>query len=237
MIHIENVKKQYGNHKLLDGVSLDIHSGEIFGLLGTNGAGKSTLISILATVLKPTSGHILLNGLDIRNQTKQVRKMIGYVPQDVALWEELSVKENLSIWSKFVNGGKRISEQRLLEVCETVLLQDKWNVKVSKLSGGMKRKLNIAVALIHNPDILLMDEPTVGIDLQSKLEINRYVKDLAKQGKTIVYTTHDISEIMNLCDRIGVLRKGVMEFVGTIEEAAPGASIPAEDVIYQLLNE
>lgn len=238
MIRIEGISKKLGRKTLLNHINLDIAKGEIFGLLGPNGAGKSTLISILATVLKPSAGSIMINGWDLQNQRKQIRQLIGYVPQDIALWEDLTVRENLNFWSKFVKG--KISEDRLLGLCEAVHLGDKWNEKISSLSGGMKRKLNIAVALIHDPEILLMDEPTVGIDLQSKLEINQYIKKLAQEGKTILYITHDMNEIVHLCDRIGVLRKGMLEFIGTLDEAIEGsrmdAAISAEEAVYHLLN-
>ena len=143
--------------------------------------------------------------------------MIGYVPQDIGLWEDLTVEENMIFWSKF--SEQPVEKEHLFALCQKVRLEEKWYEKVANLSGGMKRKLNIAVSLIHNPEILLMDEPTVGIDLESKLEINKYIQDLAKQGKTVLYTTHDLREIMHLCDRIGVLNNGEITFVGTIDEA------------------
>ncbi len=217
MIQIENVSKYYGKKPSLQGVTLKIEKGEVFGVLGPNGAGKSTLLSILSTISKPAAGRVEINGLDLKKQAKLVREQIGYVPQDVALWEHLTVKDNLIFWSKF--SKQRVSKEELYELCRTVRLEEKWNEKVSSLSGGMKRKLNIAAALIHNPDILLMDEPTVGIDIQSKLEINQYIRDLACHGKTIVYSTHDMSEILSLCNRIGVLKSGVLQFSGTIAEA------------------
>lgn len=238
VISLNKINKQYGSRILLRDVSLDIKEGEIFGLIGANGAGKSTLISILATVVKPSSGDITMNGLDIEKQKKRIRQMIGFVPQEIALWENFTVKENLHYWSRFAK--VRAPKERLWELCEAVSLHDKWNEKVSTLSGGMKRKLNIAVALIHNPTILLMDEPTVGIDLQSKLEINDYIKKLAQQGKTIVYITHDIHEIIHLCDRIGVLSRGELQFVGTLEEARSNFEqsnrMKIEEVVYQLLS-
>ncbi|MCQ6277092.1 ABC transporter ATP-binding protein [Bacillus sp. V3B] len=240
MIHMKNIDKKYGKYQLLKGVSLDIHEGEIFGLLGENGAGKSTLVSILATVLKPSAGSVVMKGLDLSKHKKQIRQMIGFVPQEIALWEEFTVKENFHFWSRFVS--VKPSEEKLLELCEAVSLRDKWNEKVSNLSGGMKRKLNIAVALIHDPAILLMDEPTVGIDLQSKLEINQYMKKMAQQGKTIVYITHDIHEMIHLCDRVGVLSKGGIRFVGTLEEARESLDMAAnqeasiEDVVCHLLR-
>lgn len=241
MISIKNIEKKYGSVKRLDCVSLDVREGEIFGLLGENGAGKSTLISILATVLKPSAGSVTINGIDIKDGKKKIRQMIGYVPQEIALWEDFTVKENFYYWSKFAN--VKPTEDRLLALCEAVSLGDKWNEKVSDLSGGMKRKLNIAIALIHDPPILLMDEPTVGIDLQSKMDINKYMKSMAEQGKTILYITHDIHEIIHLCNRIGILQKGQLQFVGTLEEArrqlegeASQSQISTEDVVYQLLS-
>lgn len=241
MIQIENVSKFYGKMPSLQGVTLKIEKGEVFGVLGPNGAGKSTLLSILSSISKPAAGRVEINGLDLNRQAKLVREHIGYVPQDIALWEHLTVKDNLTFWSKF--SKQRVSKEELFELCRTVRLQEKWNEKVSSLSGGMKRKLNIAAALIHNPDILIMDEPTVGIDIQSKLEINQYIRDLARNGKTIVYSTHDISEILYLCNRIGVLKSGVLQFSGTIAEAREMVKgkgfLPNndEELIYLLLQD
>ncbi len=240
MIQIENVSNYYGRKPSLQGVTLNIQKGEVFGLLGPNGAGKSTLLSILATILKPASGSVKINGLDSRKQTKQVREQIGYVPQDVALWEELTVKDNFLFWSKLAK--RKVLQSDLQELCHRVHLSDQWNEKVSSLSGGMKRKLNMAAALIHDPDILLMDEPTVGIDIQSKLEINHFIKELAREGKTVVYSTHDMSEILHLCDRIGVLKNGLLSFTGTITDAQEwgrerGFSGKSdEEIIYNLLQ-
>lgn len=240
MIKIRNVNKFYGKTKSLSDITLDIVQGEVFGLLGPNGAGKSTLLSILATIVTPSSGTVRIADLDMKKQGRQIRKQIGYVPQEIALWEDLTVRENMLFWSRFVK--KKADKDQLMELCETVQLQNKWQHKVSELSGGMKRKLNIAIALIHDPAILLMDEPTVGIDLESKVEINGYIKKLAQKGKTIVYTTHDISEIIRLCDRIGVLKQGALEFNGTLEQAAQFVTKNAksvfdpEELVYQLLK-
>lgn len=240
MIKIMNISKFHGKKCSLHDVTLSIEKGIIYGLLGPNGAGKSTLLSILATISQPASGHVEIHGYDLGKQTKEVREHIGYVPQDVALWEHLSVKENFVLWGKFAK--RKVSEEELYVLCRTVHLQDKWDEKVSRLSGGMKRKLNIAVALIHDPDVLLMDEPTVGIDIQSKLEINQYLRELARLGKTIVYTTHDINEILYLCDRICILKNGAITFSGTMEEARVFANekgLSSEDdeaFIYSLLQ-
>ncbi|MFT4414736.1 ABC transporter ATP-binding protein [Fredinandcohnia humi] len=240
MIQIENISKRYGKKMSLQNVSMTIEKGEIYGLLGSNGAGKSTLLSILATISEPTSGEITIDGLSLRKKKKQIRDRIGYVPQDIALWEDQTVKENMVLWSKFAK--QHVSDKQLYDICQMVQLGEKWHEKVSSLSGGMKRKLNIAVALIHNPDILLMDEPTVGIDIQSKLEINHYIRQLAQQGKTIIYTTHDMSEILFLCEKVGILKEGVLQFSGTLEQARKKAGVEGitttndEELLYYLFE-
>ncbi|KAB7708238.1 ATP-binding cassette domain-containing protein [Bacillus aerolatus] len=217
MINISRLEKFYRKKKRLGPVNLHVDKGEIFGLLGPNGAGKSTLLSILATVSSPSAGKVIMKGKDITEETKAVRPLIGYVPQDIALWEEMTVKENMLFWGKMVKRKK--SEEQLENLCQAVQLHGKWDEKVSRLSGGMKRKLNLAVSLIHDPEILLLDEPTVGIDLQSKFEINELIQKLARDGKTIIYITHDINEITQLCTRIGVLKNGIFLFTGTLAEA------------------
>lgn len=226
LIKVIDVMKIYGKQDSLKGVTFSIEKGEVFGLIGPNGAGKSTLLSIMATILKPTSGTVLIEGQDVMKQYKAIRENLGFVPQDLALWPELTVAENMKFWSKLTY--PKAKKEELLSICERVGLKDKWKQKVSTLSGGMKRKLNIAVALIHEPSVLIMDEPTVGIDIQSKREINRYIQSLAAEGKTIVYTTHDAGEILRMCDRIGILNQGDLKFIGTIDEAMNRAN-PSQD--------
>lgn len=240
MIKVEGLRKAYHKKKVLSDICLTIEKGEILGLIGPNGAGKSTLLSILATIKKPTTGRIIVSGHLMDKKKREIRQLIGYVPQDVTLLEDLSVKENLIFWSKF--SKEAISEINLQQLCSTVNLSEQWNVKVTNLSGGMKRKLNILIALIHNPSILLMDEPTVGIDIQSKMEINQYLKQLASEGRTIVYITHDMNEILHTCDRIAVLKSGTIEFIGTIAAARErlieqNVAIHCdEDVVYYLMK-
>ncbi|WP_458411937.1 ABC transporter ATP-binding protein [Schinkia sp. CFF1] len=240
MINMNGISKTFGKKKVLKDVTLQIRHGEVFGLLGPNGAGKSTLLSILATIHNPSSGSVTINGLLLEKDKKKIRKLIGYVPQDVALLAELTVKDNLLFWSKFSNVS--ISKEYLFELCSVMQLTDKWNEKVSHLSGGMKRKLNIITALIHNPSILLMDEPTVGIDIESKMEINNFIGKLAEQGKTIVYITHDMSEIIHTCNRFAVMKEGAVHFIGTLTEAKDllikqGLMInDAEEIVYFLLK-
>ncbi len=181
-------------------VSFQMNEGEIVGLVGENGAGKSTLLQILATALQPTAGELRLNGKRYEDDFKQLRKKIGYVPQDISVWEEYTVEENMRFFEKL--SWKR----RSLEECRNLVLDmqlTQWKEPVHSLSGGMKRKLNLAISLLHDPILLLLDEPTVGIDLKSKMEIGSYLLDLAKkEGKMILYTSHDMDEITNLCDRV-----------------------------------
>jgi ABC-2 type transport system ATP-binding protein len=240
MIRILGISKSFGKKIILDNIHIEIKSGEIFGLVGANGAGKTTLLSILATIERPDKGHIFINECNLLKEIKKAREFIGYVPQDIALWQQLTVEENLLFWNRFAGGNKKKTD--LIELARRLGLEDKWKSKVNLLSGGTKRKLNMAVALLHDPEILLMDEPTVGIDIQSKLEINRLMKALAKQGKTIIYTTHDSNEILLLCDRIGVLKDGRFSFVGTMAEALKVLKldgkfpISEEEALYWLLN-
>ena len=236
MIEINNVSKTYGKKRSLANVTLTVESGEVIGLLGPNGAGKSTLLSILSTITAPSSGNVTIGGLSLKKNQKAIREVIGYVPQDIALWEELSVKENMKMWGKMTS--RSLSNEQLQSLCSAVQLEGRWKEKVKNLSGGMKRKLNIAVSLIHEPSVLLMDEPTVGIDLQSKLEIIRYIKQLASKGKTIIYITHDLNEILDVCHRFAVLKEGKLEFVGTMDQAKEKTGEDAEEnVVYKLLHD
>lgn len=200
MLKIDSVTKQYEKKRVLQDLSFTVKPGEIVGLVGENGAGKSTLLRLLATIDKPNSGSITLHNLSYNKNRKTVRKSIGYVPQDIAIWEELSVKENMQFFEKLSFKSKSLDELRNL--CLEMNLH-KWDEPVKALSGGMKRKLNIAITLIHDPDVLLLDEPTVGIDLKSKKEIGSYLWRQAKEkNRMIVYTSHDMDEIKELCDRV-----------------------------------
>lgn len=198
MLSVKSIHKAFGPKTILRDVSFTVERGEIVGLVGENGAGKSTLLEIIATLQKASSGSLRLNGHDYKRALKEVRKEIGFVPQDIAVWEDLTVKENMLFFEKF--SWVRKKEAALRDLCLEMNL-DRWNDKVSTLSGGMKRKLNIAISLIHDPTVLLLDEPTVGIDLKSKQEISNYLQQLAREKQlTIMYTSHDMDEIMNLCD-------------------------------------
>lgn len=200
MLEVKSITKSYGKKLILNQISFSVQPGEIIGLVGENGAGKSTLLNILATLASPTNGNIVLYEKSYREKRKEVRKQIGYVPQDIAIWEEFSVEENMVFFEKL--SWKRRSKQELQQLCLDMEL-DKWKEPVKTLSGGMKRKLNMAISLIHEPDLLLLDEPTVGIDLKSRKEIGNHLKNLAiKENKMIMYTSHDMDEISTLCDSI-----------------------------------
>ncbi|MDK2801659.1 MAG: linearmycin/streptolysin transport system ATP-binding protein [Clostridiales bacterium] len=225
MIWVKGLTKQYGKIKALDNVSFKIRTGEIFGIVGPNGAGKSTLISIISTVLKPTTGDVLVDQHSIIEHPARVREKIGYVPQEIALYSSLSVIDNLKFWAGISRTStKKITDNDIKHIVSIVGLQEKLGAKVSQLSGGMKRRLNIAVAMLNNPEIIIMDEPTVGVDIQSRREIIKFIKKLASQGKTIIYTSHSSEEIEMLCDRIVLLNAGKLLFEGSLEEAKQQAA-------------
>ncbi|TFJ93934.1 ABC transporter ATP-binding protein [Lentibacillus salicampi] len=200
MLEVQALSKAYGKKQILKNLSFSVKPGEVIGLVGENGAGKSTLLQILATLSNPTAGTVMLNGESYQVNLKKTRRQIGFVPQDIALWDEFTVKENMIFFEKL--SWKHKNGDELRKLCYDMKLS-KWNESVKKLSGGMKRKLNIAVTLIHEPNLLLLDEPTAGVDLKSRKEIGAYLSNLAKsRGKMILYTSHDMDEIMQLCDRI-----------------------------------
>ncbi|MFD1362212.1 ABC transporter ATP-binding protein [Lentibacillus salinarum] len=200
MLEVQSLSKAYGKKQVLDSLSFSVKPGEIIGLVGENGAGKSSLLQILASLSRPTSGTITLNNQSYKTELKKVRRQIGFAPQDVALWEEFTVAENMVFFEKLA--WNRLNKDQLRQLCSEMKL-DKWDDPVNTLSGGMKRKLNIAISLIHEPNLLLLDEPTAGIDLKSRKEIGAYLNNLAKSdGKMILYTSHDMDEIRQLCDKI-----------------------------------
>lgn len=200
MLEVNGVVKKYKRKSVLENCSFQVETGEIVGLVGENGAGKSTLLQILATVLSPTAGEIRLGGCSYKADLKKIRQQIGYVPQDIAVWEEFTVEENMLFFEKL--SWKRRTPEECRQLCLDMQLTQ-WKEKVESLSGGMKRKLNLAISLLHDPIFLLLDEPTVGIDLKSKTEIGSYLHRLAKnEGKMILYTSHDMDEITTICDRV-----------------------------------
>jgi len=218
LIEIKGLTKNFGKLLALDNLNFDIYKGEIFGLLGPNGAGKSTFISILTTICKPTSGDVFINGFSVKRQPDKVKRSIGFVPQDIALYTMLSGLDNLNFWAGIYGLSGRLKKERIKEVLSIVRLEDRAKDKVEEYSGGMKRRLNIAVALLHCPEILVMDEPTVGVDIQSRKYILDTVKGLKDEGRTVIFTSHYIDEMESLCDRIALINKGKIEAIGTPDE-------------------
>jgi ABC-2 type transport system ATP-binding protein len=208
-IEIKNVTKRFNDKLAVDNVSLDIEQGDIFGLLGPNGAGKSTLISMVVGLLKADNGEINIGGYSINKEPLKVKEQIGLVPQELALYEKLSAKQNLEFWGAMYGLRGRVLNQRIDEAIELSGLQDSVKLQVKKYSGGMKRRLNIACAVLHHPKILIMDEPTVGIDPQSRNHIFEFTKNVNKEnGTTVIYTSHYMEEIETLCNDLFILDLG-----------------------------
>ena len=218
MIEIKDVTKSYGRQKVLQNVSFEIMEGELFGLLGPNGAGKSTLIDILTGIQSMDSGDIIINGKSIKTDKVEIRKHLGLVPQDIALLEELNAVDNLEYFGGLYGLAGAELKNQIEKLLEVAGLTDKKKEKVKNYSGGMKRRLNIAVAMLHNPSILILDEPTVGVDAQSRQHIFDYIQSLAEQGTTILYTSHYMEEIETLCKRVFILDLGEEVAYGTKEE-------------------
>jgi ABC-2 type transport system ATP-binding protein len=218
ILEVKNLVKKYGDFTAVKGISFDIKEGEIFSLLGPNGAGKTTTISILSTLYAPTSGEATVGGHSITKEPMAVRNLIGVVPQELALYDDLTARENLNFWGQMYGLSRRELRIRVDEVLEQIGLADKAKNRVKTYSGGMKRRVNIGVGLLHKPKLLFMDEPTVGIDPQSRRAILDSVKALNKQGMTVLYTTHYMEEAEELSDRVGILDHGELIALGTQAE-------------------
>jgi ABC-2 type transport system ATP-binding protein len=218
ILEVQNLVKKFGDINAVDGVSFAIQAGEVFSLLGPNGAGKTTTISMLSCLLEPTSGDAIINGHSITQEALEVKRTIGIVPQEIALYEELSARENLIFWGQMYGLGGNALKTRVTEVLEQIGLADRAKDRIKTYSGGMKRRVNIGVGLLHKPLLLFMDEPTVGIDPQSRRNILDSVKELNKAGMTVLYTTHYMEEAEELSDRVGIIDQGKMIALGTQKE-------------------
>ncbi|WP_130859416.1 ABC transporter ATP-binding protein [Gracilibacillus phocaeensis] len=219
MLETASLRKVYKKNTAVDDVNFYLQEGESVGLLGPNGAGKSTLISMISTLLKPTSGTVMWNGEDILKSPNIIRPILGVVPQEIALYKELSAYENVKFFGKIYGiRGKKL-ETRAQEVLELVGLASRQKEQVKNYSGGMQRRINIAVALLHEPEIIIMDEPTVGIDPQSRSYILEMVKKLKEErGMTVLYTSHYMEEVERLCDRIYIMDHGKVIATGSKQE-------------------
>lgn len=218
MIKLEKVSKFYGEMQALDKISLQIEEGEIFGLLGPNGAGKSTTINLISTILKPDEGEISIDGKSLAGNGFDCKMKIGIVPQEISLYEDLSAYDNLLFWGELYNLNIRELKDKINDVLNLVGLYERKDDLINSFSGGMKRRINIAASILHKPKVLLMDEPTVGIDPQSRNRIFEVVDQLNKDGMTIIYTTHYMEEAEKLCNRIAIIDIGKIVAEGSIEE-------------------
>lgn len=218
MIKIQNVLKRYDSTISVDHLTLTIGEREIFGLLGPNGAGKSTTIKMLSGLIRMDQGDIIVDGVSVRERPLEVKRKLGVVPQEIAIYENLTARENVSFFGKLYGLRGSLLHERVNEALQFVGLSDRQGDLPSTFSGGMKRRLNIACAIVHRPKILIMDEPTVGIDPQSRNHILECVKELNRQGSTIIYTSHYMEEVAAVSTRIGILDKGRLIVTGTQEE-------------------
>ena len=214
-ISVKKLHKNYGDLKAVDGVSFEVQPGEIFSLLGPNGAGKTTTISMLSCLLRPDEGDAHVIGHSIRTDQMGVKGVLGVVPQEIALYNDLSARENLTFWGKMYGLRGAALRARVDEVLEIIGLTERARDRVGKYSGGMKRRVNIAVALLHKPQVIFMDEPTVGIDPQSRRNILDSVVALKNEGMTVLYTTHYMEEAQELSDHIAIMDSGKIIAFGT----------------------
>ena len=215
-IEIDSLSKEFGKVKAVDNISLRIKNGEIFGFLGPNGAGKSTTMMILTTLLKPTSGKAFVAGYDVVTQAKQVRQNIGYVQQEISVDEYLTGRENLLLQARLNHIPKNLVERRIDEILDLIELKDKQNESVITYSGGMRKRLDLAGGLLHHPKVLFLDEPTVGLDIQTRRKIWEYIRKIhAEFDMSIFLSTHYMEEADNLCDRIGIIDYGKIQAIDT----------------------
>ena len=218
MLKVSNLSKAFGHVIAVDRISFDISAGEIFGFLGPNGAGKTTTINMICGLLKPDNGEIELDGQNFTPDRANLRRKLGVVPQEIALYEELNAYENLKFWGQLYGMKGKDLRNRINELLNLSGLAGRIKDRVKTYSGGMKRRLNMMAGLIHNPALLLLDEPTVGIDPQARHNILDSVKEIAVQGTTILYTTHYLDEAEDLCDRLAIIDQGRILAMGTESE-------------------
>jgi len=217
VLEVRQVEKSFGTRKAVAGLSLQLRPGEILGLLGPNGAGKTTTVSMIAGLIPPDGGEVLINGRQIQGDTDPLKRQLGLVPQDMALFEDLSAGDNLSLFGTLYGLTGKALVTATARVLESVGLRDRAKDPVTTFSGGMKRRLNLAVALLHDPALLILDEPTVGVDPQSRNAIFENLESLRAAGKALLYTTHYMEEAERLCDRIVIMDEGRVMAEDTLE--------------------
>jgi ABC-2 type transport system ATP-binding protein len=219
-ISIENLVHRYTNadQVAVNGISLEIKEGKIFGLLGPNGAGKTTTISILSGLIKPTQGKVSIHGFDAIQQSDEIKKVIGVVPQEIALYPTLTANENLEFFGSMYGIPKANLKEKIKQYLHLFGLENTGNKRVEQFSGGMKRRLNLIASLLHDPKILILDEPTASVDVQSRNLIIEFLRDLNKKGTTILYTSHYLEEAENLCTDIAIIDDGKIIIQGSPQQ-------------------
>lgn len=239
MIDIRNISKQFGNIRAVDDLSFKVDKGEIFGLLGENGAGKTTMLRMLATMLVPNSGTALMEGLDITKEPEKVRAHIGILfGGESGLYDRLTAAENIIYFGELNDMDRNTIKARIKELTSIFGMGEYIGRKAGKLSKGMKQKVAFARSIIHNPDIMLFDEPTSGLDVSAIREVHDFILNCKTEGKTIVFSSHTMSEVEKLCDRIGILHKGKLMDVGTIDELKEKYALTSlEEVFVRLVGD
>lgn len=228
MIETKNLTKKYGNLTAVDDLNLTIKGGDIFGFIGPNGAGKTTTMRILVTLLEPTRGKASINGLDVRRQGKKVRRLVGYMPDFMGVYDDLKVFEYLEFFAAAFGIERRKRKSIVEGVLELTDLQSKQRTAVDSLSRGMQQRLGLARVLIHDPRVLILDEPASGLDPRARIEIRELLRELKSMGKTIMISSHILSELEEICDHIGIIEHGRMVFSGTLEEILPRLGIQSK---------
>lgn len=240
---LTDVVKRYESKLTVDHVNVSIQEGEIFGLLGPNGAGKSTTISMICGLLKMDGGDIVIDGLSVASHALEVKRRIGLVPQDLALYNTMTAAENVTFFGRLYGLRGKLLKERVEEALTFTGLSDRAKEKPATFSGGMKRRLNIACAIMHRPKLIIMDEPTVGIDPQSRNHILESVKELNRLGSTVIYTSHYMEEVAAICDRVAIMDKGHIIACGTEKELRERVAkeekivIKATNITPELINE
>ncbi|WP_442786426.1 ABC transporter ATP-binding protein [Leptothoe sp. PORK10 BA2] len=226
MLDIQNLSKKFGPHQALTDLTLGLVPGEVYGLLGPNGAGKTTTINLLSGLLQPDTGQVLIAGESASEKTK---RHLGIMPQQNLLYQSLTCGENLSFFAKIYGLSRPLRSQRILTCLQAVNLEDRINTVVGALSGGMQRRLSLAVAMVHQPKLVVLDEPTTGLDIEARYGVWNFIRQLQQQGVTILLTTHLLDEAERLCDRIGFLKQGHLLAQGSLNELR--TRIPAQEVV------
>ncbi len=218
MLEVNAITKSFGSVRAVESVTFKVCAGEIYGLLGPNGAGKTTSISMVCGLLRPDAGEVVIDGKSFASNPQRAKSLMGVTPQDLALYEELSGRENLEFWGRIAGLSAAAARTRAAELLEALALADRAKDAVKKYSGGMKRRINLGCALMHRPKILLLDEPTVGIDPQARANIIEFIGGLRSSGTAILYTTHYLEEAETLCQRIGIIDHGRLLAEGTLSQ-------------------